>query len=173
MASNTDADAVVEAVGAANIAGKRILVLGAGGAARAAACGLAFAGGSVVIANRTSSRATRVAEELATAQDDFPALDVHAQSLASLATQQFDVIVNCTSAGMQGGEARSENPLPCGVKLDERTIVMDAVYTPAQTPLLIHAASCGSVCVTGEAMFLAQARRQFELWTGSPPPSSL
>lgn len=169
FAANTDADAIVDALRAHTIVGKRILVLGAGGAARAAACGLASAGASVVIANRTAARAKRIAEEFAKADGQSPALDVHAMALSALAKHHFDVIVNCTSAGMQGGESPEADPLPDAVKLDEQSVVFDAVYTPAQTPLLRRAAKSGSHCVSGSVMFEAQARRQFELWTGSLP----
>ncbi|MSR69462.1 MAG: shikimate dehydrogenase [Phycisphaerales bacterium] len=173
FAANTDADAIVVALGGSTVAGKRIIVLGAGGAARAAACGLASAGASVVIANRTVARAKRIAEEFAKADGESPALDVRAMSLSALAKHSFDVVVNCTSVGMQGGEAPDDDPLPDAVKLDDQSIVFDAVHTPAQTPLLRRAAQGGSRCIGGSEMFQAQARLQFKLWTGSLPPSSL
>ncbi len=173
VAVNTDADAIVDVLGASTLAGKRVAVLGAGGAARAAACGLASIGASVVIANRTASRAKRIADEFAQPHGGHAGLDVHAVSLSSLAKSAFDVIVNCTSAGMHGGEAPDENPLPSGVAIHESTVVFDAVYTPEQTPLLKYAAQRGARCIGGSAMFTAQARRQFELWTGSPPTTAL
>lgn len=172
FAINTDVDAVIDALAGAAMRGKRALVLGAGGAARAAAFGIASAGVSVVIANRTMNRAEQVAEQLARAAGDSPALDVRAMELSALGSQRFDIVVNCTSVGMEGGGASSENPLPRGVRLDDSSVVLDAVYAPAVTPLLAHAAACGSRCVGGFEMFLAQARRQFEAWTGSPPPTA-
>ncbi len=173
FAANTDADAVVDALRPHTLEGKRVVVLGAGGAARAAVCGLASAGASVVIANRTAARAKRIAAEFAQPAGESPALDVHAVALTALAKHRFDVIVNCTSAGMHGGESPDVDPLPLGVVLDESSVVFDAVYTPKETPLLRRAAKSGAHCVSGSEMFAAQARRQFELWTGSPPPTSL
>ncbi|MSR44208.1 MAG: type I 3-dehydroquinate dehydratase [Phycisphaerales bacterium] len=179
FALNTDADAILDALGCA-VSGTRALVLGAGGAARAAVVGLASAGASVVIANRTERRATSVAVELARPADyhaghhagELPALDVHAMKLSQLPHERFDIIVNATSAGMDGGGSTDENPLPHEVPLDSHTVVLDAVYAPAMTPLLAHAAQSGARCVGGWEMFLAQARRQFEAWTGSPPRSA-
>ncbi len=171
-ADNTDARAVVDALAASGvraIAGKRALVLGAGGAARAAAYGLAEAGSEIVIANRTAARAERIVTDFVTG-GFAPALNVSSKALDALGGEHFDIIVNCTSVGMAGGPSPEGNPLPCDVVLDERTVVLDAVYSPAQTPLLKYAHTCGAGCVEGSQMFVAQARAQFELWTGSPPP---
>ncbi len=179
FARNTDVDGVVEVLSSAmrssggdgDLRGKRVAILGAGGAARAAAFGVANRGASVVIANRTASKATQIAEEFAVACGDAPALDVTAKAMSALAKERFDVIVNCTSVGMEGGSAEGQNPLPEGVVLDERSVVMDAVYAPAQTALLRHASQRGAKCVGGWEMLIAQAAHQFEAWTGSRPPT--
>lgn len=179
FARNTDADGVVEAVTTAmrqssgdwDFRGKRVAILGAGGTARAAAFGVASRGASVVIANRTASKAKRIAEEFATACGDASALDVTAKALSALAKDRFDVIVNCTSVGMDGGPAPDQNPLPSDVVLDDRSVVLDAVYAPAQTALLRHAAERGAKIVGGWEMFLAQGAHQFQAWTGAPPPA--
>jgi 3-dehydroquinate dehydratase/shikimate dehydrogenase len=179
FARNTDADGVVEALanamrragGDGNLRGKRIAILGAGGAARAAAFGVARRGASVVIANRTASKAKQIAEEFAVASGDAPALDVNAKVLSALSKERFDVIINCTSVGMDGSPAADQNPLPAEVVLDERVVVMDAVYAPAKTALLIHAEQCGAKCVGGWEMLVAQAAHKFEAWTGKHPPT--
>ena len=179
FARNTDADGVVEALanamrragGDGNLRGKRIAILGAGGAARAAAFGVASCGASVVITNRTASKAKRIAEEFAVASGEAPALDVNAKALSALSKERFDVIINCTSVGMDGGPAADQNPLPAEVVLDERVVVMDAVYSPANTALLIHAEQRGAKCVGGWEMLVAQAAHQFEAWTGKRPPT--
>ncbi|MDA1262920.1 MAG: shikimate dehydrogenase [Planctomycetota bacterium] len=177
FARNTDADGVVESLanamrragGDGDLRGKRIAILGAGGAARAAAFGVGSRGASVVIANRTASKAKKIAEEFARALGDAPALDVKAKALSALSKERFDVIINCTSVGMDGGPAAGQNPLPAEVVLDEHVVVMDAVYAPAKTALLLHAEQCGAKCVGGWEMLIAQAAHQFEGWTGKRP----
>ena len=132
---------------------------------------MASRGASVVIANRTASKAKRIAEEFAVASGEAPALDVNAKALSALSKDRFDVIINCTSVGMDGGPAADQNPLPAEVVLDERVVVMDAVYSPAKTALLIHAEQRGAKCVGGWEMLVAQAAHQFEAWTGKRPPT--
>ncbi len=179
IADNTDAGAFVDALGETSgretasraMDGKRALVLGAGGAARAAAYGIANAGAKVVIVNRTADRATRIAAEFSKASGGSD-LDVSASELAKLSGQHFDFIVNCTSVGMEGGPLPDGNPLPEGIVIDQRTAVLDAVYLPAQTPFLKYAKSRGARVVEGSQMFIAQARAQFAIWTGSPPSTA-
>jgi len=160
--TNTDAPAAVEALGAD--AGSRIAVLGAGGVARAVAGGLADAGMHVVVFNRTAERAAQLAGDLGGG--------IEAAQLADL-TGGFDVYVNCTPVGMEGGPDPDGSPLPESVALDERTTVFDTVYTPTRTPLIKEAEARGSRVVTGAEMFVRQAALQFGTWTGEAVPLAL
>jgi len=178
FARNTDANGVVEALSRAMGAGgdlraKRVLVLGAGGTARAAIYGVASAGASVVVANRTANTAKQLAAEFSQRCGDSPAWAVSAVSISKIGKEKFDVVINCTSAGMQGGADPDHDPLPLNVVIDESMIVFDAVYVPTQTPLLRRAAERGAKCVVGWEMFIAQASHQFEAWTGSKPPAGV
>jgi len=152
---------------------KRVLVLGAGGTARAAIYGVASAGASVVVANRTANTAKQLAAEFSQRCGDSPAWAVSAVSISKIGKEKFDVVINCTSAGMQGGADPDHDPLPLNVVIDESMIVFDAVYVPTQTPLLRRAAERGAKCVVGWEMFIAQASHQFEAWTGSKPPAGV
>lgn len=156
------------------LTGRRALVLGAGGAGRAAAVALAGVGAEVTIANRTSGRAESVAADLNASLPSFAttALPIAARSLLDLGTTRFDVIVQATSAGMSGGDDPDANPLPETVLLTDGTIAMDVVYTPRKTPFLRRAERAGAHLVEGWSMFVAQAAQQHRQWTGSDPPST-
>ena len=168
---NTDAGAIVEVIEGAlasstkkRLKGARVLVLGAGGAARAAVYGLAKAGAMVSILNRTPKHAKQLAKDLAGDLGEIAVV-----SPGHLPKEKFDVIANCTSVGMTAGPDPEGDPLPEGVALDGSTLVFDAVYAPEETPLLARAKRCGAPTLGGAAMFLAQARAQFRAWTGSAP----
>lgn len=173
-------DGVAGEDGAA-LCGKRVLILGAGGVARAAAWAAASVGASVTIharnAERGQSLAAQIAEALATC-----ALrgTVGASPLATRPSSCPHVIINATPVGMSGGPAPNQSPLDTRV-LDMclssgdgvEPIVIDTVYAPRMTPLLIDAGARGLRTVDGTAMFIAQAARQFEAWTGQAAPIAL
>jgi 3-dehydroquinate dehydratase/shikimate dehydrogenase len=135
--------------------GARILVLGAGGAARAAVFGLKERGCEVFILNRTPAPAQKLARQA-------KARTIKRQDLRKLA---FDVIVNATPVGMSNS---SESPL------NENEInakyAFDMVYDPAETRFLKTAKARGAQIIPGIEMFVHQAARQFEIWTGKPAP---
>jgi 3-dehydroquinate dehydratase / shikimate dehydrogenase len=137
------------------LSGARILVAGAGGAARAAAFGLKAKGAEVLITNRTPEKAQTLARQ------------AKAKYLkrADVAKQQFDVIINATPVGMNGSK---QSPL------DEKELntkyVFDLVYTPAETPLVKMARAKNIQVIPGLEMFVQQGARQFEIWTGKPAP---
>ena len=145
------------------VAGRRVLVLGAGGAARACVGQLLRAGASVAIANRTPSRA----QALRAAMRDLPATG-GALSVAAWpgpdALARYDVLVNATALGMRG-----EDVLP-GVPLREGLAVVDVVAIAAETPLIAHARALGRVAVDGLLMLLHQGAQAFRLWTGVDAP---
>ncbi|NIA07615.1 MAG: shikimate dehydrogenase [Actinobacteria bacterium] len=160
---NTDLDAALDALTAgagishADLAGRAVAVLGAGGVARALVAGLTAAGADVFIYNRTAERARSLAEEFgATAID-----------LAELPQTTARIIVNCTSLGMHPDTGAS--PFPCRC-LSSDMIVFDTVYNPPRTRLLTQAVQAGAKTVNGTDMFINQAARQFSLWTNQPAP---
>ena len=169
FAANTDAPAAAEALAigfgidpsslaADAFKGRRVAVIGAGGAAAAIAAGLARHGATVVLANRTKDRAETLAERLRASSDG--AWRVSAAGLDSLACGCFHAFVNATPVGMEGGPDPDQSPLPDDVVLDDSIVVFDTVYAPARTPLLAEAASRGAKVVGGLEMFTRQAQRQ-------------
>jgi len=133
----------------------RVLVLGAGGAARAAVFGLKERGAEVYILNRSAAPAQRLARQAR----------ARIMKKVLLKKSSFDVIINATPVGM--GNTR-ETPL----KEDEinARYVFDMVYDPAETKLIKLAKARGAEIIPGLEMFVHQAARQFEIWTGKPAP---
>ena len=133
----------------------RILVLGAGGAARAAVFGLRERGAQVFILNRSLPAAQKLARQA----------KARTIKRADLKKLDFDVIINATPVGM--GITR-ESPL----NADEikAQYVFDMVYDPAETKLIQLARLRGAQVILGREMFVHQAARQFEIWTGKPAP---
>ena len=138
--------------------GARIAVLGAGGAARAAVFGLVAQGAEVLVVNRTHENAVALARQ------------AKAKSLKheQLSKQHFDAIINATPCGMAG----TKQALPLTESELNAGLVFDMVYNPLETPLLKLAKSRGLPIITGMEMFVQQAARQFEIWTGKPAPES-
>src|SRR5450432_2902977 len=134
----------------------KVLVLGAGGAARAAVFGLKERGAEVWILNRTAAKAQKLARQA----------KAHSIKRADLRKVAFDVIVNATPVGM-------DNTRDCPLKDQEiqARVVFDMVYDPVETHLLQVARAKGIVVIPGIEMFVQQAARQFEIWTGKPAPA--
>lgn len=138
------------------IRGAKILVLGAGGAARAAVFGLVDKGAEVYILNRTVETAQKLARQA----------KAKAIRRDQVAKTHFDVIVNATPAGMTGQKLMS---ILEPNELNAR-IVFDTVYHPIETPLIRAAREKGIAVISGVEMFVQQGARQFEIWTGKPAP---
>jgi shikimate dehydrogenase len=157
---NTDAAGALRALEeVVDPAAQRVVVIGAGGAARAVVHGLASAGARIHVVNRTVSKAQELAQQAGS--------QVSAGDLAALADlSACDVIVNCSSAGMAG---YGPSPLPRD-SLRPELVVMDIVYKPVVTPLISMAQEVGCRTVHGGRMLLHQACRQFELYTLRPAP---
>ncbi len=136
------------------IAGSRATILGAGGAARGAAIALADAGAHVTIAARREDAARRVAAEVGVAAALLPPMP-----------RSWDLLVNASSAGMHPHV--DDTPWP-DARFDGR-LVYDLVYNPRETRLLREARAAGCDTLDGLAMLVAQAERQFEIWTGHRP----
>ena len=154
---NTDTAGIVRPLERrlSTLEGAKILVLGAGGAARAAVFGLKERGCEVYILNRSLAPAKKLAHQAR-------ARLVKRPDLKKLA---FDVIINATPVGM--GNTR-ETPLQ-DKEINAR-FVFDMVYDPAETRLLKLAKERGAQIIPGIEMFVHQAARQFEIWTGKPAP---
>ena len=149
---NTDvAGLLAPLAGRLDTSGLRATVLGAGGAARAAAVALRRAGARVTISARREARARAVAE--ATGVDAAP---------LPPAPGSWDLLVNATAAGMHPDV--DGTPLP-GARFDGR-LVYDLVYNPPETRLLREARAAGCDTLGGLDMLVAQALEQFRLWTG-------
>ena len=154
---NTDASGIVRPLERRlnTLEGARILVIGAGGAARAAVFGLKERGSEVYILNRSLAPAKKLAHQAR-------ARIIKRPDLKKLA---FDVIINATPVGM--GNSR-ETPLQ--EKEINARYVFDMVYDPAETRLIKLAKERGAQIIPGIEMFAHQAARQFEIWTGKPAP---
>lgn len=160
---NTDGDGFVSALernpGIA-VADRSCLLLGGGGAARAVAEALARHGATRVgVANRTPAKAAEVVS-LAGPVGEIVEAD---------AAPEFDLVVNATSIGMAGTPGQGDLPIDPAL-LEARQTVVDLVYNPVQTPLLLAAAGRGATAVDGVGMLVGQAALAFELWTGQPAP---
>lgn len=145
-------------------AGKRCLIVGAGGAARAVALALAGAGcADVAVVNRTAERARAVAT-LAGEVGRVGRYDDDSD------VAQADLVVNATPVGMAGAGAESEGWLVPPSLLHGGQVVADLIYAPRPTAWLAAAAEAGARTVDGLGMLVHQAAAQLELWTGLPAP---
>lgn len=161
---NTDADAITRALREDlkfEPRGKKVLLLGAGGAGRVAALKLAQDGVSELhLVNRTASKAHALAAELKNicVKVGYP-------------TQEVDLVLNATSLGL-----KSADPLPWDEQLfplSRARAAYDMIYRPAETPFLRAAAAAGCRTANGLGMLLYQGAKALELWTGQIPPITL
>jgi shikimate dehydrogenase len=143
-------------------AGARVVVLGAGGAARACVVALAQAGAAdIVVVNRDPERAAQLVASVGAGRV--------ANGAAADDCRRAELLVNATSVGMVGGPAPDALPLPLDW-LPKHGVVYDLVYRPMATPLLRAAASASLPTLGGLAMLVFQGAAAFELWTGRPAP---
>jgi shikimate dehydrogenase len=163
-AENTDASGFLDSLPAAP-AGRRALVFGAGGSARAVAWALVTEGAEVSIWNRTPERAARLAGELGARA--LPAGDQR------LAAGNFTLIVNATTVGMgaSGQGAADLKSLPIRAdSLGERHQLVDLAYGPAETDLARVARANGATVVDGLEVLVRQGAASLRIWTGKDPP---
>jgi 3-dehydroquinate dehydratase / shikimate dehydrogenase len=154
---NTDVVGVVRPLETRlSLHGARILVLGAGGAARAAVFGLKEKGADIWVFNRTSGPAQNLAKKAR----------AKAVSKMDLKKMTFDVIINATPVGMEG----NRDPVPIAEDDFKAKYFFEMVYTPAETKMVKIARSRGMQVILGTEMFVQQGARQFEIWTGKPAP---
>jgi 3-dehydroquinate dehydratase/shikimate dehydrogenase len=158
IGANTDVEGFLAPLARrTSLEGTRVSVLGAGGAARAVAVALASRKADVTICARRSEGARAIARLVNGRVGEFPP-----------PPSSWDVLVNATPVG---SETTPGNPM--GTTPLDGSIVFDLIYAPADTELLRSAAAAGCQTIGGIEMLIAQAERQFELWTGQRPPSGL
>lgn len=156
---NTDSQAAIGPLTPFGIADKTVLVIGAGGAARAVAFGIHKQNGRVIITNRSEQKGRALARAYGSR---FVPMD-------EIRHLRPDIIINTTSMGMDP----DTDLLPCPAQcLTAGSLVMDVVYTPLETRLICLAREKECRVVDGLAMFVAQAAAQFELWTGIRPDTA-
>lgn len=151
-----------------SVDGARVLVLGAGGSAKAVSFALARAGCPIVIANRTRERAVELCEGLRAVFGDGAAevVGLDEEELVDR-VGAADMLVNTTSVGMHPDV--DGIPIPPDL-LHSKLLVYDLVYNPLQTRLVSEALARGAKAVTGIGMLVYQGALSFELWTGLPAP---
>jgi shikimate dehydrogenase len=148
----------------------RVLLLGAGGAARAALLALLDDGvDTICLLNRTATRAealrAHVAEQTRTLGQSRGRIEV-APALEALRTETFDLVVNATSLGL-----RADDPLPLSLDAGtEFAAVLDLVYSPAETAWVREARARGIPAADGLEMLLQQGAAAFERWWGRSAP---
>ena len=165
---NTDGAGALAALREVNVQlkGRKVVVLGAGGAARALAFSFAPLTESLIILNRTGRRAKDLANSLTKWNSNVDGKQV---SVAELRTELLDtdILVNATSVGMYPHIDGSIVEPEC---LRQGMIVFDIVYNPLMTRLLRDAEAVGARIVRGDRMLVYQGALGFELWTGKKPP---
>ena len=172
LGTNTDAEGFIKSLkvhGDTDPAGLDAVLVGAGGAARAAAHALADAGvGTLIIANRTLDRAKSLAEEIAGQGVEARAIGLTDPEYA-MTCGEADLLINSTSVGMLHGPAEDASPVPEDA-ISSGTVVYDMVYNPPDTPLLEAAESAGARVVGGLPMLVYQGAAAWSRWTGKDAP---
>ncbi len=154
--ANTDVDGIKGPLGRRlRLAGASILIAGNGGAARSAVCALSDAGAKLTVCGRNPDRVRSLAK----------VFSAEALSIADAQKRDFDALVHATPVGMfpHGDGCFFAGRIPAG-------IVFDMVYNPMETVLLKRAKQQGKTVIGGIEMFIEQAVRQFEIWTGDAAP---
>ncbi len=159
MGHSTDGQGVLAALKPhVDVAGKTVMILGAGGAARAAALALQEAGANVTMLARDAGKAREAAELVGVASG----------ALSELADRTWDVLINATPVG--SGSTVGESLVPMA-KHQPASVVLDMVYEPRKTQLLADAEGHACTVIEGIEMLLGQAAPQFEVWTGETAPT--
>ncbi|MDF1557005.1 MAG: shikimate dehydrogenase [ANME-2 cluster archaeon] len=165
---NTDGIGAVHALRSSGVVirDSNVLVLGAGGAARAVVYQLVQDGARVTIANRTIERAEKLADNVSslgtargTGLEDLPGL-----------VEQSHIIINTTSVGMHPDTGQT---LITSDMMHSGQVIFDLVYNPLQTRLLEEAKKAGAITIDGVKMLVHQGARSFRIWTGVEPPPNV
>lgn len=144
---------------------KKVLIMGAGGAARALAFQLILNGiRDLVIANRTPEKAVQLALDIQSKLEFSP----EATGLGEVELSSTDILINTTSVGMYPHQ--DQPPLIRGQQMHPELVVNDVIYNPLKTNLLKEAESIGARTLNGTKMLLYQGMESFRIWTGVAPP---
>jgi shikimate dehydrogenase len=164
-AENTDASGLLSALPAPP-AGRHVLVLGAGGSARAAVWALEGQAASVSVWNRTATRVDELVRELGgpTAGGRISVVDAKGARAGS-----FDLIVNCTAVGMADEDPFGQLPLD-PERFDAGTTVVDLVYAGAESRLVREARKRNATAIDGLEVLVRQGGESLRIWTGLDPP---
>ena len=156
---NTDCSGAISALEACTpLKDKNILILGSGGTAKAIGFGVKEKGGRLTVTyNKNKERGESLAKEL----------DCESIHCRDAGTRSIDILINCSPVGMSPNV--NESPF-LARDFKEGMVVFDSVYNPLETRLLREAKSAGCTVIAGSELFVNQAARQFELWTGQPAP---
>jgi shikimate dehydrogenase len=175
-ATNTDVDGVLRAIEEAGVTvrGSDVLLVGAGGAARAVVVAMQQGGAaSLTIANRTLEKALQL---VAVAGADLPVqvcpLDLSSDAASEAlrgAMARAELVIHSTSLGMRHGPDEQATPVPPELFRAEQT-AFDLVYAPERTPFLNAAERAGARTIGGLSMLVHQGAESFRLWTGEAPP---
>lgn len=164
--ANTDAPGglaalqTVQALQGGGLKGRRVRILGAGGAARALAAGLREFGCSITIHNRTAARGAALADVFGCLVGDWD----------ERCGLDGEIVINCTTVGLWPDV--DDSPMPAE-RLDPGCIVFDTIYNPRRTRLLREAEARGCTVVSGVEMFIAQAAAQYGLWHRRDAPHAI
>lgn len=164
---NTDTYAVTAALEKAHVdlRGKRVLILGAGGAARAAAFAIGRAGAEeVIVANRTFSRARELCARLGALGIEALAAPASPGALRELLPLS-QLVVNATSVGLRSPD---ESPLPAGASFDAEAVALEMVYRPLKTRFMRQAQEQGVRVVDGLELLVHQGIASLHVWLGRP-----
>lgn len=171
-ATNTDVSGILHALADAGVAVRdaHVVLIGAGGAARAVVVAMRTAGAArLTIANRTPAHAAALADLGGEALDmRFAPLDP-ADGAFRRALREARIVVQSTSLGMRHGPAEAASPVPREL-FAAGQVAFDLVYVPEQTPFLREAEAAGARTVGGLHMLVHQGAEAFRLWTGQEPP---
>ena len=169
---NTDGIGAMRALEDAGVPvpGRNILIIGAGGAARAIAFQFGYRGGEIVIANRTKERADRLARDVRSGLSELgkiPSIESIGLGAIPEKIADADILINATSVGMHPDV--DATPVPSDL-LHPGLAVFDIVYNPRRTRLLLEAEQKGATIVEGVRMLVHQGAEAFSIWTGREPP---
>ena len=154
---------------AVEIRGSKVVIAGAGGAARAIAFQLAADGAEITIINRTEERAIELATDISAAALPGKIKGSGLSGLKGLLKEK-DILINTTVLGMY---PNTEAAIVTSEELHSDLTVFDIVYNPLETKLLREAKAAGAKTVSGVLMFVYQGAEAFKLWTGVEPPVEL
>lgn len=166
---NTDGIGAVRAIEEVNsVKNKKVMILGAGGAARAISFQILLSGAeSLVISNRTIEKASELQNDLVEKlEPDVKVTDLGNELEKEL--KDTDILVNTTPIGMYPNI--SQKPLVTANMMHEGLIVNDIVYNPLKTGLIVEAEKAGAETISGVKMLMYQGVEAFKIWTGMEPP---